>query len=62
MDRGSELCADWDSTEPITMIDVSKHRTAVNKIRAGLGKFRDSLNGRRVEIAREREKNGREIR
>jgi len=53
---------DWDASEPNSMIDMSKHRGAVNEVRAGLETFRDSLDGRREEIARERAKNGLENR
>jgi len=53
---------EWDAAEPNDMIDVSKHQGAVNEVRAGLEGLRDSLDGRRTEIAREREKNGLENR
>lgn len=53
---------DWDAAEPNDAIDPGKHGAAVDEIRAGLEKLRDSLDGRREEIAREREKNGLENR
>lgn len=53
---------EWDAAEPNGMVDVSRHRAVVDEVRAGLEKLRDSLDGRRGEIAREREKNGLENR
>lgn len=48
----------WDAAEPNPIVSTDKHRAAAEEIRGGLVKFRDSLDGRREEIAREREKNG----
>lgn len=52
----------WDATHPNDRIDLGKHQATVDEVRGGLEKLRDSLDGRRDEIAREREKNGLENR
>lgn len=49
---------EWDDTNPNGLVDKTEHAAIISEIRKNLTKFRDDIDGRRDEIARERSKNG----
>jgi hypothetical protein len=48
----------WDAAHDNAVTSKADHADKLAELRAGLVEFRDSLDGQRVEIARQREQNG----
>lgn len=49
---------EWDEANPNRLVDKAEQASTINEIRKGLATFRDDIDSRRDEIARERTKNG----